>query len=314
MKLPAGTAAVLNKLGQFGRLARESAFHPISGVPRKPILPASPDDLGVTFIGHSSFLLHIGGHNLLIDPVFTSRLVLLRRLRHPGVLVRDLPRIDLVLLTHAHMDHLNRSSLRMVLRNERERHGHAPVAVVPVGVDDLVNDLGFARVETMELWQTKTLAGLEITRTPSKHWGARFFRDTDRGFGGYVLRNEAHSLYHSGDTAYFHGFAEIGRRLAPKIALLPIGAYHPESFRTVHTSPEDALQGFIDLGSRWMIPMHYGTFRLSREPMDEPPRRLREAAARAGLRDSIRILAEGETALFPPEASSRQATAGVVTH
>lgn len=305
---PLVVTAILDKLGQFGTLARESAFHPISGIPRKPIPPRSPGDLGVTFIGHSSFLLQIAGRNILIDPVFTSRLVLLRRFRHPGILIADLPRIDLVLLTHAHMDHLNRTSLRKILRHERRLHGHAPVAVVPVGVEDLVNDLGFAQVVTMELWQTKTLAGLEITRTPSKHWGARFFRDTDRGFGGYVLRAGSHSLYHSGDTAYFRGFEEIGRRLCPSIALLPIGAYQPESFRTVHTNPEDALQGFIDLRSRWMIPMHYGTFRLSREPLDEPPQRLRNAATRAGLIDRIRILAEGETALFQKDIS------GTTTH
>lgn len=305
MKLPARTAAILGKLSQFGTLVCESAFHPVSGIPRKPV-PASPGDLGVTFIGHSSFLLEIGGRNILIDPVFTNRLVLLRRFRHPGILVADLPRVDLVLLTHAHMDHLNRTSLRKILLQQRKHHGHAPAAVVPVGVDDLVNDLGFAQVETLKLWQAKTLAGLEITRTPSKHWGARFFRDTDRGFGGYVLRSSAHSLYHSGDTAYFRGFEEIGRRLSPSIALLPIGAYQPESFRTVHTNPEDALQGFIDLRSRWMIPMHYGTFRLSREPMEEPPQRLRNAAARAGLLDFIRILAEGETALFPADSMARQ--------
>jgi L-ascorbate metabolism protein UlaG (beta-lactamase superfamily) len=297
MKLSAPHAAIFDKLGQLTTLVRESAFHPVSGVPRKPI-PAAPDDLGVTFIGHSSFLVQINGRNLLIDPVFSSRIVILRRFRHPGILIEELPQIDMVLLTHAHMDHLDRSSLRKIVRDQRKRHGQVPFAVVPVGVDDLVNDLGFAAVENLALWQSKVLAGIEVTRTPARHWGARFFRDTDRGFGGYVLRSDSHSIYHSGDTAYFGGFKEIGRRLSPRVALLPIGAYHPDSFRTVHTSPEDALQGFVDLGSRWMIPMHYGTFRLSYEPMKEPPERLRDAATRAGLIASLRILDEGETALF----------------
>jgi L-ascorbate metabolism protein UlaG (beta-lactamase superfamily) len=297
MKLSAPHAAIFDKLGQLSTLVRESAFHPISEVTRKPV-PVALDDLGVTFIGHSSFLVQIDGRNLLIDPVFSSRIVILRRFRHPGLLIEELPPIDMVLVTHAHMDHLDRGSLRKIVRDQRKRHGHAPIAVIPVGVDDLVNDLGFAQVENLALWQSKLLAGIEITRTPARHWGARFFRDTDRGFGGYVLRSDSHSLYHSGDTAYFGGFEEIGRRLSPQVALLPIGAYHPDSFRTVHTSPEDALQGFVDLGSRWMIPMHYGTFRLSYEPMKEPPERLRAAAIRAGLIDSLRILDEGETALF----------------
>jgi L-ascorbate metabolism protein UlaG (beta-lactamase superfamily) len=137
------------------------------------------------------------------------------------------------------------------------------------------------------------------------------FSDTDRGFGGYVLRAGAHSLYHSGDTAYFPGFREIGLRLSPEIALLPIGAYHPDNFRTVHTSPEDALQAFQDLGSRTMIPMHYGTFRLSYEPMDEPIERLREAADRAGVAARVRVLSEGETTFFQPAIKHR---AGLHVH
>jgi len=123
-------------------------------------------------------------------------------------------------------------------------------------------------------------------------------RDFHRGFGGYVVRSQQHSIYHAGDTAYFEGFREIGRRLHPELALLPIGAYHPEHFRNVHTSPEDALQGFLDLGSRAMIPMHYGTFRLSYEPMDEPVQRLRAAAAGAGVSDRVLVLEEGRTRIF----------------
>lgn len=125
------------------------------------------------------------------------------------------------------------------------------------------------------------------------------FSDTQRGFGGYVLSSAGHSVYHSGDTAYFDGFAEIGRRLHPERALLPIGAYFPDNFRGVHTSPEDALRAFLDLGAETMVPMHYGTFRLSLEPMEEPVPRLLTAAERAGILASILPLAEGETKLFP---------------
>ncbi len=103
------------------------------------------------------------------------------------------------------------------------------------------------------------------------------------------------TIYHSGDTAYFGGFAEIGRRLRPEIALLPIGAYSPDSYRAVHTSPEEALQGFMDLRADVMIPMHYGTFRLGREPMDEPLPRLLRAAERAGVDESVVALGEGES-------------------
>ena len=304
MNLSPRTAAKLHKLRQFSRLIRESAFHSITGE-QQHYVPAPTGELGVTFIGHSSFLIQMGGRNILIDPVFSSRLVVLRRFRHPGLRIADLPQIDLVLLTHAHMDHLDRTSLRKIVGQQLRQYQRAPVAVVPVRVDDLVNDLGFRSVETTEIWHTLRHSGIEITRTPSRHWGARMFNDTDRGFGGYVLRAGPLSLYHSGDTAYFSGFREIGLRLSPEIALLPIGAYHPDSFRSVHTSPEDALQAFKDLGSRTMIPMHYGTFRLSYEPMHEPVERLRQAAARAGVAARVRILNEGDTTFFQPAVKRR---------
>jgi L-ascorbate metabolism protein UlaG (beta-lactamase superfamily) len=292
-------SAVLLKMQSLGTLVGESAFRPMTGEYRQPLL-VSPDELGVTFIGHSSFLIQIGGRKLLIDPVFAERLIALRRLRRPGVKIKDLPAIDLVLLSHAHMDHLNRPSLRRIVAHNMKVSGRAPIAVVPWGVEDLVSDLGFARVLTLEWWQTKSISGLDISMTPCKHWGARLFKDTHRGFGGYVIRGGGHTLYHSGDTAYFDGFAKIGKRWKPDIALLPIGAYRPDSYRGVHTCPEEALQAFLDVGAQRMIPMHYGTFRLSQEPMDEPVERLLAAAKQAGVASSVCILPEGETDVSAP--------------
>ena len=220
----------MTKLRQLWRLVRESHANPLQGEPQIPLL-AGDREAAVTFIGHSSFLLQTGAHNLLIDPVFAKRLILLRRQRRPGVHLRDLPRIDAVLLTHAHMDHLNRPSLRAVVREMRKRGLPAPIAVVPNGVEDLVQHLGFGEVRTLGWWESTDLPGQSaksttITATPAKHWGARMFKDTHRGFGGFVVASpSAPTIYHSGDTAYFNGFTEIGRRLAPDIALLPIGAY-----------------------------------------------------------------------------------------
>ena len=290
----------LTKLRQLTRLVRESHANPLTGEPQVP--PAiSPDETAVTFIGHSSFLLQTAGRALLVDPVFATRLILLRRQRRPGLRVRDLPGIDAVLLTHAHMDHLNRPSLRAVTREMRRRGLPAPLAVVPNGVEDLVGDLGFRAVISLRWWeQTAAVAPLTITATPCKHWGARLFKDTHRGFGGYALAaSGARTLYHSGDTAYFDGFGEIGRKLQPQIAMLPIGAYFPDSYRGVHTSPEEALQAFRDLGAETMVPMHYNTFRLGREPMTEPLPRLLAAASSKGLRDRVHALVEGESLVLP---------------
>jgi len=267
---------------------------PITGSPQLPELVGA-GELGITFIGHSSFLLQVGGRKLLVDPVFAKRLILLRRQRHAGLRVEDLPAIDVILLTHAHMDHLNVSSLRRVVRATRRLTGKTPEVVVPKGVGDLVARLGFAQVHEMEWWERLEILGLAVTMTPCRHWGARMFNDTHRGYGGYVVEGGAHSVYHSGDTAYFSGFAEIGRRLRPQVALLPIGAYFPDSYRAVHTSPEEAVQGFVELGAEWMVPMHYGTFRLGREPMEEPVQRLMAEAQRRGIEGRVKVLEEGET-------------------
>ena len=116
---------------------------------------------------------------------------------------------------------------------------------------------------------------------------------------GYVIELPGGlRIYHAGDTAYFDGFREIGQRLSPEVALLPIGAYHPDSFRNVHTSPEDAAQAFLDLGARWMVPMHYGTFRLGYEPIDEPVPRLKAVARQRGIEKRICVLEEGVTTFF----------------
>ncbi len=280
----------------------------MTGKPVEPEL-VQPEQLGITFIGHSSFLVQMAGRNLLIDPVFATRLILLRRARRPGVRIADLPPIDAVLLTHAHMDHLNVPSLRTIVRHARRLTGVAPQAIVPRGVRDLIEKLGFRNVTELEWWQSTTLEAdtpeqqIHVTMTPCQHWGARMFSDTHRHYGGYVLRGSGHSVYHSGDTAYFNGFREIGERLQPEVALLPIGAYYPDSYRAVHTSPEDALQGFIDLRTATtMIPMHFGTFPLGKEPMSEPPVRLVAAAERAGIADRVNVLSEGETYIQTPTA------------
>jgi len=289
--------SVRHKARQIGTLVRHSALTPRTGVPRKPVLTRRCE-LGVTFIGHSSFFLQIGGKNILVDPNFARWIFVLKRLRRPGLRLRDLPPIDAVLISHAHFDHLHRPSLRAIARLSRRKSGKRPAIIVPRHVRDLVSDLGYGSILELDWWQSITLGNLEITHVPARHWGARVVRDTYRGYGGFVLRAGKNSLYHAGDTAYFEGFREIGQRLRPDVALLPIGAYYPDSFRRVHTSPEDAVQAFLDLGACWMVPMHYGTFRLSYEPVDEPVPRLLADAKRRGIERKICVLEEGVTKFF----------------
>jgi L-ascorbate metabolism protein UlaG (beta-lactamase superfamily) len=294
----------VRKFEQLWRLVRESHERPMTGVAR-PVKLVDREELGVTFIGHSSFLLQVGGRRVLVDPVFSKRLILLRRQRRPGLRMEELPPIDLVLLTHAHMDHLDLASLRRVVRATRRLTQQAPEVVVPRGVEDLVESIGFSRVHRLEWWEWIKVQGLKVTMTPCRHWGARMFRDVHRGYGGYVVEGGGQSVYHSGDTAYFEGFREIGRRLKPEVALLPIGAYFPDSYRSVHTSPEEAVRAFVELGAEQMVPMHYGTFPLGREPMDEPLKRLEAEAGRLGIKNQIKVLEEGETMQLSPVVSIR---------
>ena len=289
--------ALRSRARQFGSLVRRSVVTPRTGRSHKPKL-ATDGQMGVTFIGHSSFFVQMGGQNVVIDPNFARWLFVLKRLRQPGLKVRDLPAIDLVLVTHAHFDHLHRPSLRAIVKQTKRRHGVAPTIVVPHHVFDLVSDLGFERVVELDWWNSYRDSKLTVTHVPSRHWGARVIEDSHRGYGGYVLRDQKHSIYHAGDTAYFSGFREIGQRLAPELALLPIGAYHPPSFRNVHTSPADAMRAFFDLNARWMVLMHYGSFRLSHEPMDEPLQLLEQEARAAGIEDRVFVLEEGVTRFF----------------
>jgi L-ascorbate metabolism protein UlaG (beta-lactamase superfamily) len=290
--------ALRRRARAFGHLVRHSAVTPRVGETHKPRL-VSNGELGLTFIGHASFFVQMGGgQNIVIDPNFARWLFVLKRLRKPGLRVRDLPPIDLVLVTHAHFDHLHRASLRAIVQHTRNLDGRPPIIVVPQHVRDLVTDLGFGEVVELDWWNSYQNGGLTVTHVPSRHWGARILRDAHRGYGGYVLRDDRHSLYHAGDTAYFAGFREIGRKLAPEVALLPIGAYNPPSFRNVHANPADATHAFLDLKARWMVPMHYGTFRLSHEPLDEPLQLLEQAAKAAGIEDRVLVMEEGVTQFF----------------
>ena len=256
--------------------------------------PEFPDlaagQVALTWIGHASFLLQAPGVNLLIDPNWARWLKVIKRLREPGLEMEALPDIDAVLVTHAHFDHLDRKTLRRVAR-------HQPI-VVPRNVGRLVQGLGFDRVHELDVWQSVRLGPVKVTLTPAHHWGARMVADSHRGFGGYLIELEGRSVFHCGDSAYFKGFSEIGKKLPVDVALMPIGAYDTPSKREVHMTPEDALRAFVELGARTLVPMHYGTFQLSYEPPWEPPSRLIECAGAQGLLDRVCFLREGEPRVF----------------
>jgi L-ascorbate metabolism protein UlaG (beta-lactamase superfamily) len=244
-----------------------------------------PDQLALTWIGHASFLVQFPELNVLIDPNFANWLFLLKRLKRPGLRLRDLPPVDLVLLSHAHYDHFHKGTLRQLPPSK--------IGIMPWGMGKLAKRLGFQRIIELKWWESFGYGDWKVTLTPGKHWGARTLHDVQRGWGGFLLEYRGRRVYHAGDTAYFDGFKEIGRRLRPELALLPIGAYYPDSFRRVHMGPDEAVRAFHDLGADWFVPMHYGTFKLSFEALEEPPRWLREIAEQQRIGGKVRMLEEG---------------------
>lgn len=261
------------------------------GTHQRPVFPKlKTGEVALTWIGHASFLIQFNDLNVLVDPNFANWLFLLKRIKRSGLRIEDLPPIDLVLLTHAHFDHFHKPTLR--------RLPQPKIGVMPWGVGDLAHNLGFARIIELDWWESFGHREWKVTLTPGKHWGARTLHDHHRGYGGFVLEHQGRRIYHAGDSAYFEGFKEIAARFTPDIAILPIGAYHPESFRHVHMGPDEAVKAFNDLQAQWLVPMHYGTFKLSFEDMDEPPRWLRQLAQEQGISSKVRILDEGVPTVF----------------
>lgn len=275
----------------FYELVWKALMTPRIGQHKRPNFPRlTRGRAALTWIGHASFLVQFSDLNVLIDPNFANWLFLLKRIKRAGLRIRDLPPIDLVLLTHAHFDHFHKPTLRKLVAPK--------IAVMPWGVGDLAHNLGFERIIELQTWDSFSHGGWKVTLTPSKHWGARTLHDRHRGFGGFVLECQGRRIYHAGDSAYSDCFKEISRRCAPEIALLPIGAYYPDSFRNMHMGPDEAIHAFRDLGAKWFVPMHYGSFKLSFEDMDDPPRWLKQIAHREGLTHRVKMLEEGVPQVF----------------
>ncbi|HEV3140358.1 MAG TPA: MBL fold metallo-hydrolase [Vicinamibacterales bacterium] len=252
----------------------------------------------VTFVGHATFLIQTPAGNLITDPMYSERAGPLnrvgpRRVRQPAVRFEDLPPISTVLLSHNHYDHCDRRTLRMLAKR------FDPLVITPLGNAALARSAGIRRVEELDWWQDAKGAGLPVTLTPAQHFSARTPFDRNRAlWGGFMIVSRSRRLYFAGDTAYAAFFRDVRARLGPiDLALLPIGAYEPRWFmRAVHMNPEEAVQAHLDLESPQSIAMHYGTFQLTTEGIDEPVRALADARARKNVPEStFRAIAFGDS-------------------
>ncbi|MDB4964323.1 MAG: Zn-dependent hydrolase of the beta-lactamase fold-like protein [Myxococcales bacterium] len=254
-------------------------------LPRRPPPPIpipAAGECAITFIGHATALIRYAHARLLTDPCLARSLYSLRRVRAPGLPDGALESVDVVLISHAHSDHLHRASLELL--------EHGTTIVVPAGVR--VDGLGFHKVVELRAGDTSSVAGLEITAVPAQH---------RVGFGGrgralgYVVRGDGPTVYFSGDTGYFSGFLEVGSRFRPEVALLPISGYRPRALRRDHLSPLDALYALEDLGAELLVPIHHGAFALGYEPVAEPLIWLRSLASARHDENKIAWLEPGES-------------------
>ena len=267
---------------------------------------ASDTTFAATWVGHSTVLLQFGGLNVLTDPVFSQRAFPVqwagpRRVMDPALSIDALPPLDVVLLSHSHYDHLDKPAVRRIAN----AHPRA-TWVVPLGLGAYIRGFGAREIVELDWWQETIVHGLRVTATPARHFSARRLGDRNKTLWcGFAVEMKGSRALFAGDTAYHPEFGDVGARCGPfDFVMIPIGAYDPRWFmHVVHTDPEEAVQIYRDLiaphdGERppLMLGIHWGTFRLTDEPMDEPPRRTADRWRTAGLdADRLWIARFGET-------------------
>ena len=255
----------------------------------------------LTWLGHASFLAQVGGLNLLFDPVFSRRASPLAWLGPARVtplpLSPDqLPPIDAILISHDHYDHLDERSVRAL----RDRFD-AATWITPLEYRRWFARRGVHNLIELDWWQSASLRDTRVTATPAQHWTRRGWHSHERLWCSFMIETPSFSLFFGADSGYCPAFTEIGERFGGcDVAMLPIGAYEPRWFmRAAHMNPEEAVQSFRDLRARILVPMHWGTFRLTDEDMREPPVRVRAAWQAAELPEAgLRLLQHGETLIL----------------
>jgi L-ascorbate metabolism protein UlaG (beta-lactamase superfamily) len=247
----------------------------------------------ITWIGHSTFLIQKEGLNIVTDPVWAKKMGTSKRLTEPGLGIKEMPQLDVVVISHAHYDHLDFASLRAL--------GGNPDILVPEGLGSLMRRKGFNKVIELPWWGMTKVGNLEFHFVPAQHWTRRSLWDTNSShWGGWIIKKEGddeETLYFGGDSGYFRGFKEIGSRYNIHTAMMPIGAYDPVWFMQIsHITPEEAVQAFVDVKAKVLIPMHYGTFMLADDTPEEAIGRLREQWDKRTLSwEDLNILELGET-------------------
>jgi N-acyl-phosphatidylethanolamine-hydrolysing phospholipase D len=267
----------------------------------------------MTWIGHASTLVQASGLNVLTDPMFSERAFMVqwagpKRAQPPGLSLSELPHIDVVLISHNHYDHLDANSVRAL----NQQAGGPPMFLVPLGLKAWMAGQGITQVEELDWWQRRDVGGVAFHLTAVQHWSARGLGDRSQTlWGGWAVLGPDFHWYFSGDTGYSPDFVETRRRFANgqspdqgggfDLALIAVGAYEPRWFmKDQHVNPDEAVRIHLDLGAKRSVGVHWGTFELTDEALDQPPRDLARARVAHGLGDhDFDVIAIGETRRLP---------------
>ena len=282
------------------RVQPDVAFIQSNGLAGARMQPA------VTWVGHATVLAQLGGLNVLTDPIFSERASPVsfagpKRAHAPGLALAQLPRIDVVVLSHNHYDHCDAPTLQAL----NSQPGGPPLFLVPLKLKAWLADLGINNAVELDWWQSHRLGAVDVVMTPVQHWSGRGLGDRLQTlWGGWAFFAPDAQMFFAGDTGYSPDFEDIARRFAERqrdggfdIALIPVGAYAPRWFmKDQHVDAEEAVRMHRDLRAKKSLGIHWGTFALSDEPLDEPPLRLAAARSKAGVaEDDFFLLALGQT-------------------
>ena len=276
----------------FWQRMSEDRKRPLEPSPHVPLTAAWPrEGLQAAWIGHGTVLIRVDGFTILTDPVFSTRvgikigpLVLgVKRLVHPAVNLRELPVPDLILLSHAHMDHLDRPSLRKL-----ENRG--TTVITAANTSDLLRVKRYQEVQELRWDESRRVGPAKVRAFEVKHWGARTRTDVHRGYNGYLIEAGRYRIIFGGDTAYTDLFRRVRSSKPADLAIMPIGAYDP--WIRAHCNPEQALSMANQAGAEFVLPVHHRTFRLSNEPYGEPIERLLLASGSGEDRIPVREIGE----------------------
>lgn len=292
---------LLKWLPDYLKVRNQTAKFPLLK-PDVSFLKGNRTDSTLTWIGHSSFLVQIGGINVITDPHLTARASPFTfagplRMMPPAMGFADLPALDLALISHNHYDHLDEATVRRLAVEHPRLH-----FIVPKGLKAWFTKRRIRNVTELDWWQQTDRGTSRITAVPAQHFSGRGANDRDKTLWcGFMLEVAGRKIFFAGDTGYSKDFSDIGERFAPvDLAMIPIGAYQPRWFmRSMHIEPTEAVKIHRDLQSRQSVAMHWGTFQLTEEPPDQPPQKLAEALRDSGMSaDGFWVFRHGETRHF----------------